>query len=75
MSTTTAEALMRFERSWLNRPHGGRYETAVRHEFDTGVTTHALRLLATIEDGRAHRADPVTAGILTRRLDYNKKQR
>lgn len=75
MSTTTAEDLMAFERQWLNRAHDGRYESAVRDRFDTNVTTHALRLLATLEDGRAYRVDPVTAGVLGRRVRAQLKQR
>lgn len=71
----TAEDLMAFEKAWLNRPHDGRYESAVRREFGTGVTTHALRVLAAIEDGRAHRCDPVTAGVLDRRVRARMKQR
>lgn len=75
MSTTTTEDLMSFEKRWLNQARDGRYEAAVRHVFGVSVIAHAQRVVATLEDGSAHRVDPVTARILGDRLDSNRKQR
>lgn len=64
---STVEDLIRFEAQWLNRPHDGRYETAVRETFECSVTRHAQQVNAALDTVAAREVDPVTVRTLQAR--------
>lgn len=64
---STVEELIRFEAHWLNRPHDGRYESAVRDVFGVSVTRHAQEVNAALDTVEAARVDPVTVRTLQAR--------
>lgn len=63
------EELMAFERTWLNRPqHDGSKAAAIRATFGLRTTHYYQRLVAAIRSGQAWQVDPVTAGVVSRRM-------
>ena len=76
MPADDLEAILAFERQWLNRDRTrGGYDRAVRERFGVSATTHTLRLHALLDDPRAVAADPVTVRVLRERRRRASKQR
>lgn len=67
--------LLAFEGEWLNRPHDGRYEAAVRERFGTTVTRHLQRVNQLIDTAGAIATDPVTCRVLRERREAKLRQR
>ena len=67
--------VLAFEGEWLNRPHDGRYEAAIRERFGVSVTRHLQRVNLLIDTAGANQADPITCRILRERRGGHKKQR
>lgn len=62
--------LLVFEKAWLNRPqHDGAKMKAAHDTFGLSLIRYYQALVAALDDPEAWVFDPVTCGIVRRRLD------
>ena len=70
----TTPDLIRFEAAWLNRPHDGRYETAVGDAFGVSVIRHLQRVNLALDTAEAVACDPVTVRVLRARRNRRRSR-
>lgn len=64
------EEVLAFEREWLNRPqHDGAKMHAAYDRFGLSLVRYYQLLVAALEDPRAWAVDPVTCGVVRRRME------
>lgn len=62
--TPTAADLMALERRWLGTRRPGAYEAEIRAQWDMSAIRWAQLVVASLHDGSAWEADPITARML-----------
>lgn len=62
--------VLAFEREWLNRPqHDGAKMHAAYERFGVSLVRYYQALVAALDDPQAWQADPVTCGVVRRRME------
>lgn len=73
--TPTVADLMALERRHLNRRDPSVLHSVVRERYGLSETRWAQLVNAALQDGSAFEVDPVTAGVLSRRVQARRKSR
>lgn len=72
----TSADLLTFERAWLNRAqHDGRKDQAISETFGFTSIRYYQMLVEAIRTPDALELDPVTVGVITRRMRASQRQR
>lgn len=66
--------LLAFEREWLNRDqHDGAKMKAAHDEFGVSLVRYYQALVAALDDPEAWHLDPVTCGVVRRRMEAGQR--
>lgn len=69
------DEILAFEREWLNWPqHDGAKMRAAYERFGVSLVRYYQMLVAGLDDPQAWEADPVTCGVVSRRMRSAQRQ-